>query len=216
MRLSRRARIALVSLSLAALAAIAVATLALRSNNDSGPAAEVTEVEGQNAPRSPFKGALRKPMPAPSFALRDQDGRLVRLARLRGKVVVLAPMHTHCREACPLVAQQIRAAIDDLPPAERAEVRALALSVDPPRDSAAAARRFIRTHHVQGYLDFLLGPPRTLRPLWRSYGFAPETEAREHNSLAVLIDRRGRERVSFSVGFLTPESLSHDLRILLG
>jgi protein SCO1/2 len=215
MRLSRRARIALVSLSLAALAATTVATLALRSGDDSGPAAEVTEVQGLDGPRSPFKGALRKAVLAPGFALRDQNGRLVRLARLRGKVVVLTPMYTHCKESCPLVAQQIRAAIDDLPASDRADLKALALSVDPQHDTRAAAREFIRTHQVAGYLDYLVGPARRLRPLWRSYGFAHQTEAREHNSLVVLIDRKGRQRVAFPVGFLTPESLSHDLRILL-
>ena len=37
----------------------------------------------------------------------------------------------------------------------------------------------------------------------------------EHNSYVVLIDKRGFQRVSFPVNFLTPESLAHDLRLLL-
>jgi protein SCO1/2 len=204
-----------VAAAVAALAGIVAVTLAKRSNDENGAAAQVTEVEGVKGPRSPFKGALRKPVPAADFALRNQNGRLVRLARLRGKVVILTPMYTACQTSCPLVAQQIRAAIDDLPRADRSAVEALALSVDPAHDTPTSARRFIRTRRVTGYLDFLLGSPDELRPIWSAYGFARQLETREHNSLVVLIDRRRRQRVGFPVGFLTPEALTHDLRILL-
>jgi protein SCO1/2 len=200
---------------MAALGGIVAATLAKRSGDGDGAVAQVTEVEGIRGPRSPFKGALRKPVPAATFALRNENGRLVQLIRLRGKVVVLAPMYTACQTSCPLVAQQIRAAIDDLPRGDRSEVAALALSVDPAHDTPASARNFIRTRRVGGYLNFLLGSQDELRPVWEAYGFARQLQAREHNSLVVLIDRRGRQRVGFPVGFLTPEGLTHDLLILL-
>jgi protein SCO1/2 len=154
-------------------------------------------------------------VPAADFSLRDQDGALVRLDSLRGKVVVLSPMYTICRDTCPLVAQQIRGAIDDLPGADRRHVRALALSVDPTNDTPRNARRFLTTHRVRGYLDFLLGSSGELRPIWKAYGFAPQTEKHEHNSYVVLIDKRGRQRVGFPVDFLTPEALAHDIKVLL-
>ena len=47
-----------------------------------------------------------------------------------GTVVVLTPLYTHCQDACPLTAQQIRGALDDLSGDQRSGVRALALSVD--------------------------------------------------------------------------------------
>ena len=205
---------------LIALAAIAlpVAILAAtvgRSQSDSGEPAAVVEDLDVKAPRAQFKGAVRPPTRAADFALRDQKGVLVRLADLRGKVVALSPMYTICRDTCPLVAQQIRGAIDDLPASDRGRVRALAISVDPDNDSRASARRFLDTRRVGRYLDFLLGSRRELEPVWKAYGFAPQTKQHEHNSYVVLIDRLGRQRVGFPVDFLTPEALAHDLEVQL-
>ena len=214
--MTARLRIVLVVAGLLALGAAAVVTLAKRSDDGSGPAAEVTDVGGIQSPRSPFEGALRPAgARARDFALRDQDGRLVTLRGQRGKVVVLSPMYTTCRDTCPLVSQQIRAALLDLSEDERDEVVALALSVDPANDTPESATRFLRTRRVDAYLDFLLGSRAELRPIWRAYGFSPQTERFEHNSYVLLIDRRGRQRVGFPVNFLTPEALEHDLRLLL-
>jgi protein SCO1/2 len=209
-------RVALVVAALLALAGAAAATLAKRSGDENGPAAKVTEVSGVQGPHSPFKGALRPPGPARYFSLRDQDGRLVTLRGLRGKVVVLSPMYTTCRTTCPLVAQQIKGGLLDLSPAERKAVVGLALSVDPAHDTPASAKHFLAKRRTRNYLDWLLGSEVELRPVWKAYGFAPQTQEREHNSYVVLIDRRGRQRVGFPVNFLTPESLAHDLRVLLG
>jgi protein SCO1/2 len=193
-----------------ALAGAIAATVAGRSGDE--PAAEVSEVSG---PSSPFEGAQRPPAPPGDFALQDQDGKLVTLRGLRGRVVVISPMYSTCEETCPLAAQQIRGALDDLSDAERRQITALALSVDPANDSADSAKRFLVTRRVSGYLDYLLGSQQELRPVWREYGFSPQTRKLEHNSYVVLIDRRGRQRVGFPVDFLTPEALAHDLRVLL-
>lgn len=208
----------LIALSVVGLAAAVGATLAARSGDDGGPAAEVTDVTapGAQASAARFKGATRPRTPVRDFALRDQDGHRVRLAALRGKVVALAPMYTRCRDSCPLVAQQIRAALDNLQRADRRSVVALALSVDPAHDTPRSAKRFLAQQHVRPYLGFLLGTSSQLRPIWRAYGFAPQGQRTEHNSYVVLIDRRGRQRVGFALGFLTPESLAHDLRALAG
>jgi protein SCO1 len=214
---SSRLRLVLLVVCLLALAGAAAATLASRSSTEDGPAAEVTELSrsGAVAPRSLFKGAVRPLAPPRDFTLHDQDGKLVRLAGLRGKVVVLAPMYTECREACPVVAQQIRAALDDLSARDRDQIVALALSVDPANDTPASARNFLFKRRVHRHLDFLLGSRPQLRRVWDAYGFSAQTEELEHNSYVVLIDRRGRQRVGFPINFLTPEALAHDLALLV-
>lgn len=205
----------LVVASLLALAgAVAVTVTMAKRSGDEGGAAEVTEI-GVQGPHSPFKGALRPLAPPRDFSLRDQDGRLVSLRALRGRIVVLSPMYTDCRDSCPLVAQQIRDALGDLPSDESDQVTALALSVDPANDSPENAKSFLLKQRVRGYLDFLVGSRSELRPVWHAYGFSPQTNRLEHNSYVVLIDRRGRQRVAFPIGFLTPESLLHDLRVLI-
>ena len=204
--------IAAVSLPAAILAAFAG-----RSDDSNGPAAVVEEIgsSGAKAPASPFKGAVRPKTPPADFALHDQDGHLVQLSALRGKVVVLSPMYSTCEETCPLTAQQIRGALDDLSDGDREEVRAFALSVDPANDTPDNARRFLVERRVSGYLDFLVGSRSDLQPVWRDFGFAPQTKEREHNSYVVLIDRSGRQRVGFPVDYLTPEDLAHDIKVLL-
>jgi protein SCO1/2 len=213
--MSPRARLVLVVVGLIALCGTVVAAIAASSQDE--PAAVVEEVNpyGFEGPRSPFKGAVRPKAPPGEFALRNQDGELVRLADLRGKVVVLSPTYATCDESCPIAAQQIRGAIDDLEPRERDRVRAFALSVDPDNDTPDQAQEFLLSHRVRGYLDFLLGSRQELHPVWREYGFAPQTPEQEHNSYVVLLDGTGRQRVGFPVSHLTPEALTHDIKVLL-
>ncbi len=214
--MSARSRLVLVVVALLALAGAVLAGIAASSGNDE-PAAVVEEINaaGVEGPRSPYEGAVRPKTPPGDFALRDQDGELVRLADLRGTVVVLSPTYATCDETCPVAAQQIRGALDDLSAAEREHIRAFALSVDPANDTPDRAQEFLLGRRLRGYLDYLLGTRRELQPVWREYGFAPQTDEREHNSYVVLLDGEGRQRVGFPVSFLTPEALAHDLRLLV-
>jgi protein SCO1/2 len=157
-----------------------------------------------------FAGALRPEIPAKDFALRDQDGRLVRLHDLRGKVTVLTFLYTTCRDTCPIAAQQIAGGLDRL----GHDVPVLAVSVDPANDTPALARRFMVQRQVIGRMRFLLGTRTALAPVWRDYGIRPQGAGFEHSAYVLLLDRRGRQRVSFPVDRLTPEGLAHDLRLL--
>jgi protein SCO1 len=204
-----RTRLVLAVVGLIALCATVLAAIAASSQDEGEPAAVV---EG---PESPFKGAVRPKALSGNFSLRNQDGELVRLADLRGKVVVITPTYTTCEESCPVAVQQVRGALDDLDPGERERVRAYALSVDPANDTPDSAQEFLLSRRVRGYLDYLLGTPRELQPVWRKYGFAPQTKTQEHNSYVVLLDGAGLQRVGFPVQFLTPEALTHDIKLLL-
>ena len=94
---------------------------------------------GATGPVSPFKGATRPPAPAADFALRDQNGDLVQLSQLRGKVVVLTPLYTHCQDLCPLTAQQVRGETaqvgaergSDLPAVGAGDAAQIEVDVDP-------------------------------------------------------------------------------------
>jgi protein SCO1 len=207
--MSGRARLVLVVVALIALCATILAAIAASSQDSSEPAAVV---EG---PQSPFKGAERPVALSGDFSLRNQDGELVRTADLRGLVVVITPTYTTCEESCPVAVQQVRGAIDDLEAGDRDRVRAFALSVDPDNDTPDRAQEFLLSRRVRGYLDYLLGTRRELKPVWRKYGFAPQTETQEHNSYVVLLDGDGRQRIGFPVQFLTPEALTHDIELLL-
>ncbi|WP_372789862.1 SCO family protein [Paraconexibacter sp.] len=155
-----------------------------------------------------FRGAQSPDVPPMDFRLRDQDGRVASLASLRGNVIVLTFLYTSCEDTCPVAAQQIRGALDDL----GHDVPALAISVDPANDTPAQARRFLLKQRLTGgRMRFLLGDRSTLAPIWKAYGIAPQKDAFDHSARVVLIDPRGRQRVAFPVEKLTPEDLAHDI-----
>jgi protein SCO1/2 len=160
---------------------------------------------------SPFDGALSPPgIPVRDFVLRDQDGRRLALGDLRGHVVILTFLYTTCRDTCPLTAEQIENAMDRL----GHDVPALAVSVDPAHDTPALAQRFLVARRLVGRMRFLLGTRAQLAPIWKAYGIRPQGKGFEHSAYVLLLDRSGRQRVSWPVDKLTPEGLAHDLRRL--
>src|SRR5439155_9052843 len=156
------------------------------------------------------------PMRAPGFALRDQDGRLVRLSAQRGRVVLLTFLYTGCVDVCPLIASQLSAAVRELPPRQRDRVRVLAVSVDPRGDTPAAVRRFLRDRNTVPQLRYLTGTKAQLAPVWQSWNVLVQErnlERVEHSAFIWLIDRRGITRASYPSS-VAARTVAHDLRIL--
>jgi protein SCO1/2 len=166
-------------------------------------------------PHGPFDGPTLPPhLRAANFSLVDQNGHRVTFSSYRGRVVILTFMHSLCKEACPLMAEQIKGALNDLPNAGRG-IPAIAVSVDPKEDTPANRRHFLAKYQMTGRLEFLNGPVATLREVWHAYAIQPEDGPKEnHSAFVLLIDKRGFERVGFPVAELTPEDLSHDIAVL--
>jgi protein SCO1/2 len=159
-----------------------------------------------------FRGALSAPgQPAAAFTLRDQNGVSVDASSMRGKPVVLTFLYTTCQDTCPVTAQQIRGALDQLD----TRVPAVAIAVDPPRDTPLRARRFLQRQGLTGRMSFLLGRRDELQPVWRAFGVRPQEDGLEHSARVVLLDKSGRPAVAWPTDQLTPEGLAHDLRLLL-
>lgn len=158
-----------------------------------------------------FEGALIPPgVRAPDFALRNQDGDVVRMRDLRGRPVVVTFLYTTCEDSCPVQAQQVKGALNEL----GHDVPALAIAVDPPRDTPGSARRFLAEARMTGRMDFVLGSRSELAPLWRGYAVRPQSVTEEHQARTVLVDKRGFQRIGFPLDQTTPERLAHDLRLL--
>jgi protein SCO1/2 len=198
---------ALFATGLIALAVVVVAAIGVSNSGTSSaePAAQV------NGPRSAFDGAL---MPngvrAPQFSLTDDRGRRVTMSEYRGKPVVVTFLYSHCHDTCPIEAQQIKGALDDL----GHDVPALAISVDPARDTPASVHRFNREQGVGGRIRWVLGRESQLRPLWQGFHTTSQTPQAEHMARLVLVDKRGFQRIGYPTSQLTPERLAHDLRLL--
>jgi protein SCO1 len=158
-----------------------------------------------------FDGALMpRGIRAPDIDLRNQDGKLISMRSFRGRPVIVTFLYTTCRDTCPTMAQSIRGALDDL----GHDVPAVAVAVDPPRDTPQSARAFLLKQHVLNRLDFALGTRAQLRPVWKAFAIQPQLPRTEHQARITLVDRRGFQRIGFPGNQVTPERLAHDVALL--
>jgi cytochrome oxidase Cu insertion factor (SCO1/SenC/PrrC family) len=167
-----------------------------------------------------FDGALLPAHLRPrEFTLTNQAGQRVSLNALRGRVVILAFLYAASKTTAPLIAQQIRGALDELEsePGGSGSVAALAVSVDPSADTPAHVRAFLAATSLTSRMQYLTGTPAQLRAVWRAYKAVPASagpNAYERAAFVLLLDKAGAPRVEFSVEELTPEALAHDVRRL--
>jgi protein SCO1/2 len=175
---------------------------------------------GACASPAPLKGTDLGRTPAPDFRLTDQNGRAVSLADLRGRVVVLTFLYTHCPDECPLIAEKLHATAGQMGDA-MSKVSFVAVSVDPANDTPAAIQAFLRQHQVEGQLTFLNGSPDQLTPVWAAYYIAARANAETassasvlHSTRVIVIDQAGAERVNFDSDF-NPADLTFDVQALL-
>jgi protein SCO1/2 len=154
----------------------------------------------------------------PPFTLRDQKGRQVRSADLRGKAVAVTFLDTECTEACPIIAAQVSQAIQALGD-DRAEVEALAVTVDPVGDTPERITRFLARYRAADTLRYLDGTVGELRPVWRGFKVASSLDSGDsnlHSAPVRVYDGNGRWRSTLHAGVdLTPGNLTHDLRAAL-
>jgi protein SCO1/2 len=191
----------LIALFLLAVFALGATVLAARDGNG----------EELASAGSRFEGAVMPPgVRAPDFDLRNQDGERVSMRDFRGEPVLVTFLYTTCEDTCPLQAQIARGALDQL----GHDVPAIAIAVDPPRDTPERARAFLSKQRALGRLDFVLGTRAQLRPVWRGFAIRPQSMTQEHQARFTLVDPRGYQRVGYPGSLATPEDLAHDLRLL--
>ena len=138
--------------------------------------------------------------PAPGFSLLDQSGATVSLRSLAGRTVVLTFLDPVCTSDCPLIAQELRVADQQLG-SDAAQVEFVSIVNNPLYTSPAATAAFDRQEGMSQLpnWDFLTGPLDQLHRAWDSYGVqtavSPAGAMTAHSDLVFLIDRTGRLRV---------------------
>lgn len=164
--------------------------------------------------------ALRTEFAAPALRLTRQDGATVDLAELRGEVVMITAVYARCGNTCPMIFAQSKAALDALSPAEREHVRAMAVSLDPEKDtpevlSALAAGQGLSLPTW----SLLTGERANVEGTLHDLGFAwerdPDTGVINHSNMFLLIDRQGRVAYRFSLGQRQQRWLISGLQTLL-
>lgn len=209
-----RALVALLAVCAAATAALVY--IALTEGEDDGPIAVVEEQAG------PFRGGeLPEGLtgaPAPSFSAADARGGEIGTAELAGMPYVVTFLYTDCPDVCPLIAQELRQALEILGP-RADQVAVLAVSVDPEGDTPEAVRDWLEQNDLPPNFHYLVGSEEELSPVWEDYFASPqpggEPESR-HTASIWLVDSDGRLRTKFSGGIpVAPADIAHDLALLL-
>jgi protein SCO1/2 len=166
-----------------------------------------------------LKGTDLGKVRAPDFQLNDYRGTKVSLADLRGKVVILTFLYTHCPDECPLIAEHLRATADQLGDAMN-QIAFVAVSVDPENDTPDAVQRFLEEHRLDGRVRYLIGTREQLQPIWLAYFVASQPTPAEnvplvtHSTRVIVIDKSGNQRANFDSD-LNPTDLVFDIRALL-
>jgi cytochrome oxidase Cu insertion factor (SCO1/SenC/PrrC family) len=157
--------------------------------------------------------------PAASFRLTDAHGRIVTMAGLRGKVVLLTFLGPACPADCQRIAKEFRATAQLL---AAEPVLLVAIAAGPAR--VADAQAFDRRERLSGVPDwlYLVGGLPELRRLWTVYGLSPQAQpagsALAQDDVAWVIDRSGqvREELNLSPGPGTAASESSFAVLLAG
>jgi protein SCO1/2 len=185
-------------------------------------------VTGVLGGQAPLTGTDLGQQPAPDFMLTDHRGQHVRLSDLHGKAVALTFIYTNCPDICPLVAENLRVALEILPEDTRSDVALLAVTLDPERDTQQALQGFTAIHRLANTPNWfaLRGDPATLAQVWRDYGIFPGLSSTSddgtptvgggmgHTDAIYLIDPEGRERV-FLRSSVTPQEIADNLAALV-
>ncbi len=158
---------------------------------------------------------------APDFTLIDQEGHGLRLADLRGRVVLISFVYLSCPGACPLITQRMAVLYQQLTSAHLApdRVRLLSITVDPQRDERSALARYARAIGADGPgWRFLRESPQRLRPVLTAFDewakLLPDGEV-DHPARLHLIDGRRRVREIYSLAFFDPAQALVDIEGLL-
>lgn len=151
--------------------------------------------------------------PAPAFALHDQTGAVVSTRSLRGQVVAITFLDSHCVLECPVAGRALAATQRLL--GSHSPLHLVIVSVNPGQDTPDSARTFTRESGIIGPWRWLFGTQRRLAPIWAEYGIQVQPSRGDivHTPAVYLLDQRGSIRVADAVPFI-PRQLAESVRAL--
>jgi len=161
----------------------------------------IAKAEGEPGPvdadsLAGFDAVIPEEDRAPPFALVDQDGKAQSLDALRGSIVLLDFIYTHCNGPCP-VSTSARVQLQKaLPEDLRQHMHFVSISLDPVRDTPENLRRYALERGADlANWSFLTGDPQAVDNVLGSYGVGfvrdPGGDI-QHVVVAFLIDPQGR------------------------
>jgi len=160
---------------------------------------------------------------APGVDLADEHGRPVSLTRGDRRATIVTFIDPVCRDYCPLEARVLNQAIARLPAAARPRV--VAVSVNPPADTAKNVRLDQKKWHLTANWHWAFGSRDQLARVWRAYGITVQTVSQTtagitikklvHTEAAYIVDAQGYKRALFLWPFKT-STVERVIRSLAG
>ena len=205
MRGGRRVALLGAALAGAVLTGVAVGAVARITGGAPEPKAAVpaTELHGQAS----WPAGKRA---APPFSLRDQAGRPVSRASIRGRVVLLTFLDSRCADVCGVAGHALAEVERQLNRSERPLL--VVVGLNPSGDTPASVRAAAERWGWRSDWRWLGGPRDDLRRVWRSYGISTRAQGDRiaHDAAVYLIDRAGFLRGGYLVPF-SPVVLARDV-----
>ena len=163
-------------------------------------------------------GELTPVRAAPALALHNYLGQPVNLASYKGKAVLVTFLYTHCPDVCPLIASNLRVALNLMGPAVAAKTAVIAVSVDPRGDTSKAVGTFLARHQMTGRMQYLVGSAHELGKVWEVWGVGSERDAEQpqfinHSGLIYGITASGKRLTVYAANF-EPKAIAHDVPLL--
>lgn len=134
---------------------------------------------------------------APDFVLYDQDGRVVKSEKFRGKQVMLNFIFTRCQVAkmCPAAVARFQQVQRLAREKGVANLELVSISLDPSHDTPGVLKEYALLRAIDtGNYSFLTGPEAAIRSLLAQFGILKEFKGNilNHTATTLLIDETGR------------------------
>lgn len=158
---------------------------------------------------------------APEFTLTTQDGKQLRLADQKGKVLLVSFIFTTCNGTCPATTHRLSQIQQELKSRKllKGQVQLLSITLDPARDTPEVLRGYMKLYDVDpASWSFLTGPSRQVLKTVSDWGMWAKPSGNgqlDHPSRIFLVDRLGRIREIYHLGFLKAGWVADDVQLLL-
>jgi protein SCO1/2 len=150
----------------------------------------------------------------PDFSLTDQNGKIVRLSKLRGEAVAVTFLYTRCpiATACPMTTakfSKLAAMLEKKPVG-----RLLVVTVEPEHDTPEVLSEYARKAGADGVRwRFLTGSPKAVAEVATSFGvvYYPDRGQIIHSQAVAVVDPKGRLSTIYYGENWEPEHILRDM-----
>ena len=203
--------------ALALVIALIIAAAGCGGDDDDADSGK-TKAAAEKSSTPDYAGAVATPpKAAPPLTLDDSTGKPFDISEHRGKVVLVTWLYVNCPDVCPLIASNLKIAKTKLG-AKGKDLRIVAVSTDPKRDTPKAVNKFLKERGVTGTMQYLVGSKRDLGLTWKNWGIVAEPAAAnpeliEHSSPIYGISASGKITTLYPANF-KPDQIVHDVPLL--